>query len=451
MLCFSCKSKARRNRKNRDQSLDKSDEVEGTSAPVQTTTTDGIKAEAKAQPSLRAESATPVPATTTTTAPTISTDTFVKVVVEAVQSKASTVAAAPSPEPVVSSEKGPAEAVVILPVKITTAVKPIITHLSDSASEKAKEAKEAKPRGHKRKAHTTSASSSAASSRLLHVGQRVTLLRGQHRNEEAEVVDVARAGPVVLPDVYKVRLCAGDDKDKILQMPLEFLTKNLNSEQSGDSKVAQSEMSAESSTEDHQHRPALSVVSSIQQTTVPVVDPDIPANPPAPTPVIVPAPEPAPVVESPAPPASIAESAPVAPAPVAESVPDESLQPTSALTTSPAAPGPPSEIHSNLSDMSPEEVREALMEVEQDETLKVEPAAGEESSTASAAGAAADTDDANATAVDASAPLPPVEQADTTVVHLPEKEPPVHPLLRWQPHGQAYDNVAKQTQEAEMI
>ena len=426
--------------------MDKSGEVEGSSAPVQTTTTDGVKAEAKVQPTLRAESATPVPATTTT-APTTSTDTFVKVVVETVQSKPSTPHLVQSPDPLASAEKSPAEAVVTLPVKITTAVKPVITHLTDSSSENTKKPKQS---SHKRKAHPASASSSPASSRLLHVGQRVTLLRGQHRNEEAEVIDVARAGPVVLPDVYKVKLCAGDDKDKILQMPLEFLTKKENSEQSGDSKVVQSEMSAESSTEDHQHRstPA-TVVSSVQPATVPVVDAETSANPVAPIPVIVPtpepAPEPAPVVESPAPPAPAAESSLVAPALVAEAEPDQSLQSTSALTTVPATPTPPAELqplevhhslsHSNLSDMSPEEVQQALIEVEQEERLEADPATGEESSAAPGTATEAEP------IADASAPLPPAEQTDTTVVHLPEKEPSVHPLLRWQP--QAYDNVAK--------
>ena len=390
------------------------------------------------QPSLRAESATPVPAATTT-APITSTDTFVKVVVEAVQSTPLTAATAPSPEPFAFAENSSAEAVVTLPVKITTAVKPIVTHLSDSASEKAK------PRSHKRKAHTASASSSSASSRLLHVGQRVTLLRGQHRNEEAEVIDVARAGPVVLPDVYKVKLCAGDDKDKILQMPLEFLTKKLNSEQSGDSKVEHSEMSAESSTEDHQHHPTpAAVASSVQPAIVPgdaefstSTSTSTSTAPPIPAPVNAPSSE-------------------LAPAPVAESTlvePDQSLQPTSAQAIAPAAPAPASEMqhlevhhslsHSNLSDMSPEEVQQALMEVEQEERLEAAPAAGEQSSAAPAAANDADADaDAEAIA-DASAPRPPAEQTDTTVVHLPEKEPSVHPLLRWQPQGQAYDNVAK--------
>ena len=95
--------------------------------------------------------------------------------------------------------------------------------------------------------------------------------------------------------------------------------------------------------------------------------------------------------------------------------------------------------------MSPEEVQQALMEVEQEERLEAAPAAGEQSSAAPAAANEADADaDADAEAItDASAPLPPAEQTDTTVVHLPEKEPSVHPLLRWQPQGQAYDNVAK--------
>ena len=77
----------------------------------------------------------------------------------------------------------------------------------------------------------------------------------------------------------------------------------------------------------------------------------------------------------------------------------------------------------NLSDMSPEEVQQALMEVERDERLDAAPGTGEESS------AAVDAD--------ASAPLPPADQTDTTVVHLPDP-PAVHPLLRWHSQGQTY-------------